>query len=218
MYFTPLHHACWENNLGVIRTLLNESNRYHLFLHNIKYGRGATPDERCGQKPLFSCKSSSALEIFLSADLEDLELVDLEGHSLLSHCINTNILSEDILRVLNNQMFTEFWGKSPISLVLRKNNLEACLMLMRASPRNIMLFFDSVFDFPAVQGRKCNFFARMVQDETIHLAMRSMKIDIYSKLCWKRDTNLFTLFVELLSLTSEDISGGQGKLYCFNLF
>jgi hypothetical protein len=93
----------------VIQTLLDEGKKMRVDHHNVKQIHGLTP--------LFCTRSAPAVEMFLAADLEGLELVMEDGMALLHHCVyEKDILTDSILDALQNQREMKHAGRSPLEL------------------------------------------------------------------------------------------------------
>jgi hypothetical protein len=66
-------------------------------------------------RALFKARSSSQVEVTLSAKFKNLEMLDKrnEDQTLLQYCLEHNILSEPIVSALNSQVDCKWKGKTP---------------------------------------------------------------------------------------------------------
>lgn len=96
----------------MIKLLLEESKRLNVDIHSI-----ADDEDEDDPTPLFHTRTSAAVEIFLAAELEGLELADKKsGKPLLHHCILNDILTDSISASLNNQREMEYEGNTAVQL------------------------------------------------------------------------------------------------------
>jgi hypothetical protein len=67
-----------------------------------------------GRPPVFWAGTSSCIESFLNAGLEDLEVVAKDGSTLLHYCVWEDIVTESIASSLKEQLSMVFKGVTPI--------------------------------------------------------------------------------------------------------
>jgi hypothetical protein len=103
-----MHSATARNNLPVLRTLLYECRRNNVAPYNIG-------DIKYGATPLFYVRSSEALELYLEAGFDDLDMVrKYEEMPLLYFCIGKNLANGAILSRLGSQLDLKWKGFTPI--------------------------------------------------------------------------------------------------------
>jgi ankyrin repeat protein len=91
--WTALHWASGFDNIPVLDILLQECKRKKVAAYNWKDGR----------TPVFLAETSSCVESFLNAGLDDLVVVNADGNTLLHHCVWRDIVSESIASSLKEQ-------------------------------------------------------------------------------------------------------------------
>jgi hypothetical protein len=103
---TALHWASSSDNLPALEILLQECKRQKVVAYNCKNNYGYTP--------VFWAKTSSCIESFLNAGLENLELVKVDGKTLLHRCVERDNVSELIASSLKGQWSMVYEGFTPI--------------------------------------------------------------------------------------------------------
>jgi hypothetical protein len=101
-----LHVASERNNLEVLELLLHECKCNNVKAYNIK-----NTDTSYSSTPLFCTQTSDAVEMFLRAGLENLELVRTDGMPLIHYCIHKDILTDTIIVYLYDQV-NLWWNQS----------------------------------------------------------------------------------------------------------
>jgi hypothetical protein len=99
-----------------------------------------------------------------------------------------------------------------VILAATNNRPKALHALLMSSPDDLHLE-QPMFEFFRGAGKdkeRCDCFATMVYVEKLHNFMERKKAEILNAICWRGHSRLFVQFIELFSLTLEDISGGKG--------
>jgi hypothetical protein len=78
--------ASWRGNIPVLEILIQECKRKKVAAYNWK--------DNFGRTPVFFAYTSSCIESFLNAGLDDLELVTLDGKILLHYGLKEDIVSK----------------------------------------------------------------------------------------------------------------------------
>jgi hypothetical protein len=98
-----LLHYCVEEDIILSESILSEPRLRNQLNVNYK-----------GCAPLFRTRSANAVEMFLAADLDGLELLRDDGKTLLHHCVEEGFFTDTILTALAGQKKIMFKGKIPL--------------------------------------------------------------------------------------------------------